>query len=154
MLMDNCWILDHVCCFSNKTFRWFKYVCIKKLTWKSCWCWSTVGSWIISVIFLCKTFRWFVCIKKLTCKMPARVHSLTEMSWDRNDQDRKVPWPKRLRPKRPDRIGQTESARRNVLFRLRCTHLSPCHVFVVCLSEITSELSTNLQRKRPIPNDT
>jgi len=32
------------------------------------------------------------------------------MSRDRNDQDRKVPWPKRLRPNGPDRIGQTEKS--------------------------------------------
>ena len=30
-MLINCWILDHVCSFLNKTFRWFKYVCIKKL---------------------------------------------------------------------------------------------------------------------------
>jgi len=74
LMLSNCWILDHVCIFFNKTFRWFKYVCIKK---------------------------W-------TCKIFARFHSLTEMSRDRNDHDQKDPWPKRLRPKRlrpnrPDR---------------------------------------------------
>ena len=54
--------------------------------------------------FLNKIFRWFkyVCIKKWTNKISARFHSLTEMSQDRNDQDRKVPWAKRLRPNRQD----------------------------------------------------
>jgi len=56
-MLINCWILDHVCSFSNKTFRSSKYVCIKKLT----------------------------------CKISVRFHSLTEMSRDRNDQDLKVP---------------------------------------------------------------
>jgi len=68
-MLINCWILNHVCTFLNKTFRWFKYVCIKKVT--------------------CKTF--------------ARFHSLTGMSRDRDHQDRTVPWPKWLRPNRPDR---------------------------------------------------
>jgi len=45
-----------------------------------------------------KTSRWFeyVCIKMWTCKIPARFHSLTEMSPDRNG---------------PDWIGQTEKLR-------------------------------------------
>ena len=62
-----------------------------------CWCWLTVGSWIMFVVLLNKPFRSFkyVCIKKWTCKISARFHSLTEMSGNRNDQDRKVPWPKR-----------------------------------------------------------
>jgi len=52
----------------------------------------------------------------LTCKISARFHSLTEMSPDRNGSDRNVPWPKgprpkRLRPNRPDRVGQTEKSR-------------------------------------------
>jgi len=33
MLMRiNCWILDHVCSFLNKTSRWFRYICIKMWT--------------------------------------------------------------------------------------------------------------------------
>jgi len=69
-MLINCWIVDHVWFFFvNKTFLWFKYVCIKKWTYK----------------------------------ISARFHGLTEMSRDRNDQDRKVPWPKRLRSNRPDR---------------------------------------------------
>jgi len=33
-MLINCWVLDHVCRFLNKTFRWFKYVYIKKWTYK------------------------------------------------------------------------------------------------------------------------
>jgi len=69
----------------------------------------TVGTCIMFVVFLNKDFRWFkyVCIKNLTYKICGRFRSLTDMSRDRNDQGRKVPWPNRLRPKQPDRIGQT-----------------------------------------------
>jgi len=70
-----------------------------------CWCWLTVGSWIMFVVFLNKTFRWFkyICIKKLTCQISARFHCLTETS-----RDRQAPW-----PKRPDR---------KVLFRAKHVH--------------------------------
>ena len=56
------------------------------------WCWLTVGSWIIFVVFLYKTFHLFkyVCNKTLTCKISTRLHCLTYMPWDR-----KGPWPKR-----------------------------------------------------------
>jgi len=72
LMLINCWILDDVCCFLNKTIRWCKHVCIKK---------------------------W-------TCEISARLHSLTEMS-----RDRKVPWPNRPGRIGSDRIGQTERSR-------------------------------------------
>ena len=79
-------------------------ICLLMITKILCSCWLTVGSWIMFVFFLNTTIRWFkyVCIRKWTYKISPRFHSLTEMSRDRNDQDRKVPWPKRLRPNRPD----------------------------------------------------
>ena len=92
-------------------------ICLLMITKILCSCWLTVGSWIMFVFFLNTTIRWFkyVCIRKWTYKISPRFHSLTEMSRDRNDQDRKVPWPKRLRPKRlrpkrPYRISQTEKS--------------------------------------------
>jgi len=90
-----------------------KYVCIKKLTWN--YMLMLINCWILDGVcsfFIIKTIRWFkcVCIEKLTCKISARFHSLIEMSRYRNDQDRKVPWWKRLRPKRPERIGPTEKS--------------------------------------------
>ena len=79
-MLINCWILDNVCIFLNKTFRWFKYVCNKTLA----------------------------------CKISARFHCLAKMSRDQNDQDRKVPWPERLRLNRPDR---------KFLFRFQSCHV-------------------------------
>ena len=74
-------------------------IMIVKIT---CWCWLTVGSWILFVGCLNETCRWckHVCIKNGTCK---------------NLQDFIV-WPKSsvtetARPKWPDRIGQIETAR-------------------------------------------
>jgi len=80
-------------------------ICLLMIMKIICWCWLTVGSWIMFVVFLNDTFHWrkHVCIKKWTCKISARFPSLTEMS-----RDRKVPW-----PKRPDRNGQTETVRPN-----------------------------------------
>ena len=53
------------------------------------------------VVFLIKPFvdLKYVCIKKWTYKISARFHGLTEMSRDRNDQDRNG----------SDRIDQTEN---------------------------------------------
>jgi len=34
LMLMNCWILDRVCSFLNKTPRWFQYVCIKMWTCK------------------------------------------------------------------------------------------------------------------------
>jgi len=78
-------------------------ICLLKITKIICSCWLTVGFWIMFVVFLNKTFRWFkyVCIKKWTYKISARFHSLTEMARDRNDQDRNG----------SNRIGQTRKSR-------------------------------------------
>jgi len=84
----------------------------------------TVGSWITFVVFLNKTFPWFkyVCIKRLPCKISARFHSLAEMSRDQNDQDRKVPWPKRLKSETAqERNDQTEKS-------CSADHLRPWHI--------------------------
>jgi len=72
-----------------------------------CWCWLTVGSWIMFVVFLYKTFRWckYVCIKKWTCKI------LQDF----------IVWPKCLGTKKSrdrngsDRNGQTEKSRTQFL---------------------------------------
>jgi len=106
------------------------------------WCWLTFGPWIMFVVFTNKTFPWFkhVCIKKWTYEISARFLSLAKMSRNRNNQDWKVPWPKQLRPKQPDRFSRTEMALtetaqtetaspnrpdRKVLFRGKCSWIPP-----------------------------
>jgi len=49
-------------------------VCLMVITKIICSCWLTVGSWIMFVVFLNKTFHWckYVCIKKWTYKQGCR----------------------------------------------------------------------------------
>jgi len=64
-MLINCWILDHDCSFFlNKTFRWFKYACIKKWTYE----------------ILQDFIAWPKRLETGTTK--------TEKSCDRNDSDR------------------------------------------------------------------
>jgi len=78
---------------------------IMEIIW---WCWLTVGSWIMFVVFSNIISHWFkyVCIKMLACKICAKFHSLTKMSPDWNSSDCNVSRLKQLRLQCP----QTETA--------------------------------------------